>query len=93
MTLKLSQVGKANFSENNEVYFTLDWESTSKNRKGYTHGYQMIKDTGRHLLLHINCLEHLNFLMGVEKAGGYPELKETYQQLSDEDKKYFRDAL
>jgi len=93
LTLKLSQVGKANFSENNEVYFTLDWESTSKNRKGYTHGYQMIKDTGRHLLLHINCLEHLNFLMGVEKAGGYPELKETYQQLSDEDKKVFLEML
>ncbi|MED2151502.1 DNA phosphorothioation-dependent restriction protein DptG, partial [Bacillus thuringiensis] len=89
----LSQVGKATFSENNEVYFTLDWESTSKNRKGYTHGYQMIKDTGRHLLLHINCLEHLNFLMGVEKAGGYPELKETYQQLSDEDKKVFLEML
>ncbi|ASZ16051.1 MULTISPECIES: DNA phosphorothioation-dependent restriction protein DptG [Bacillus cereus group] len=93
LTLKLSQVGKANFSENNEVYFTLDWESTSKNRKGYTHGYQMIKDTGRHLLLHINCLEHLNFLMGVEKAGGYPELKETYEQLSDEDKKVFLEML
>ncbi|HDR6389457.1 DNA phosphorothioation-dependent restriction protein DptG [Bacillus cereus] len=93
LTLKLSQVGKANFNENNEVYFTLDWESTSKNRKGYTHGYQMIKDTGRHLLLHINCLEHLNFLMGVEKAVGYPELKVTYQQLSNEDKEMFLGML
>lgn len=87
-------MGKRTLVRTTKFYFTLDWESTSKNRKGYTHGYQMIKDTGRHLLLHINCLEHLNFLMGVEKAGGYPELKETYEQLSDEDKKsIFRDAL
>ncbi|PEJ38204.1 DNA phosphorothioation-dependent restriction protein DptG [Bacillus wiedmannii] len=93
LALKLSQGAKASFSENNEIYFTLDWESTSKNRKGYTQGYQMVKDSGAHLLLHVNCLEHLNFLMGVEKAVGYPELKVTYQQLSNEDKEVFLGML
>ncbi|OLR22393.1 DNA phosphorothioation-dependent restriction protein DptG [Bacillus cereus] len=93
LTLKLSQGGKANFDGNNEVYFNLDWESTSKNRKGYTHGYQMIKDAGRNLLIHINCLEHLNFLMGVESVSCYPQLKETYQRLSDEEKEVFLTML
>lgn len=93
VTLKLSQGVKANFSGNNEVYFTLDWESASKNRKGYTHGYQMIKDAGKNLLIHINCLEHLKFLMGENGGSSYPQLKESYQQLSDEEKEEFLKML
>ncbi|WP_035432003.1 DNA phosphorothioation-dependent restriction protein DptG [Bacillus sp. UNC322MFChir4.1] len=93
LNLKLSQGSRANFEKNSEVYFTLDWESTSKNRKGYTQGYQMIKDAARHLLIHINCLEHLNFLMGVDRACCYPELKAIYEKLEDKDKNLFLEML
>lgn len=93
MTLKFSQGSKAVFNRNNEIYFSLDWESTSKNRKSYTHGYQMIKGAARYLLIHINCLEHLNFLMGQERAACYPELKKTYEQLPDMEKKLFLEML
>lgn len=93
LNLKLSQGSRADFERNNEVYFTLDWESTSKNRKGYTQGYQMIKDAARHLLIHINCLEHLNFLMGVERACCYPQLKEVYEKLETQDRTLFLEML
>ncbi|MGG2066933.1 DNA phosphorothioation-dependent restriction protein DptG [Bacillus sp. S14(2024)] len=93
LNLKLSQGSRANFEKNNEVYFTLDWESTSKNRKGYTQGYQMIKDAARHLLIHINCLEHLNSLMGVDRACCYPQLKEVYEQLENQERTLFLEML
>ncbi|WP_078410113.1 DNA phosphorothioation-dependent restriction protein DptG [Priestia abyssalis] len=93
LTLKLAQGSKAAFDRNNEVYFTLDWEGTSKNRKGYAQGYQMIKDATRYLLIHINCLEHLNFLIGVEKAQGYPGLKEVYDESENGDKQIFLEML
>lgn len=93
LNLKISQGSRANFEKNNEVYFTLDWESTSKNRKGYTQGYQIIKGAARHLLIHINCLEHLNFLMGVDSACCYPQLKEVYEKLKQEDRTLFLEML
>lgn len=89
LTLKLSQGSKASYDHNSEMYFTLDWEATNKNRKGYAHGYQMIKESSKFLLIHVNCLEHLNFLMGVDNAKSYPQLKETFEQLTDSDKRTF----
>lgn len=82
VTLKFSQKAKGRFDSNNEVYFTLDWEATSKNRKGYGFGYQMIKEASRNLLIDINSLEHLNFLMGTDDSQSYPELQTTYEQMT-----------
>jgi DNA phosphorothioation-dependent restriction protein DptG len=92
LTLKLAQRHKAHFNNVNEVVYTLDWEGTSKSRVGYERGYQQIKENARELLLHINCLEHLNTIFGT-KALSYPELKEIYNKLSDENKNEFLSAL
>jgi DNA phosphorothioation-dependent restriction protein DptG len=88
LTLKLSQKSKARFELNNEIYYTLDWETSSKNRKSYTYGYQMIKGAARNLLIDINCLEHLNFLIGRDSLS-YLEIKETFDALSEEKQNTF----
>ncbi|MFF2496864.1 DNA phosphorothioation-dependent restriction protein DptG [Peribacillus sp. NPDC058075] len=86
LTLKVSQKGKGKLDSNNEVFYTLDWEATSKNRKSYGYGYQMIKEAARTLLIDINSLEHLNFLMGTDDSQSYSELQLTYEQLPSEEK-------
>ncbi|WMX54806.1 DNA phosphorothioation-dependent restriction protein DptG [Peribacillus sp. R9-11] len=86
LTLKFSQKGKGKLESNNEVFYTLDWEATSKNRKSYGYGYQMIKEAARTLLIDINSLEHLNFLMGTDDSQSYSELQLTYEQLPSEEK-------
>ncbi|MDM5211012.1 DNA phosphorothioation-dependent restriction protein DptG [Peribacillus sp. NJ4] len=86
LTLKISQKGKGKLDSNNEVFYTLDWEATSKNRKSYGYGYQMIKEAARTLLIDINSLEHLNFLMGTDDSQSYSELQQTYEQLPSEEK-------
>ncbi|MEK4013433.1 DNA phosphorothioation-dependent restriction protein DptG [Peribacillus sp. FSL M8-0224] len=86
LTLKMSQKGKGKLDSNNEVFYTLDWEATSKNRKSYGYGYQMIKEAARTLLIDINNLEHLNFLMGTDDSQSYSELQLTYEQLPSEEK-------
>lgn len=93
LTLKFSQKGKAQFTSNNEVFYTLDWEATSKNRKSYNYGYHMIKESSRSLLIDINCLEHLNFLMDTDDSQTYPELKLTYENLESNQKTLFLEML
>ncbi|MBP2079462.1 DNA phosphorothioation-dependent restriction protein DptG [Oceanobacillus polygoni] len=84
ITLKFSQKTKGDLYYNNEVFYTLDWEPTSKSRKGYAFGYQTIKDASKNLLIDINVLEHLNILFGVNNSQSYPELKATYENSSEE---------
>ncbi|MBY0078483.1 DNA phosphorothioation-dependent restriction protein DptG [Priestia aryabhattai] len=93
LTLKLAQQSKATYYNSNEVYYTLDWEATSKNRKGYGYGYHMIKDTARNLLIHINTLEHLNTLMGTKNSQSYSELLDTYEAMPQEQKELFLKLL
>lgn len=81
LTLKIAQKTKADFLKNNEIFYTLDWEATSKNRKGYLQGYQTIKESSRNLLIDVNVLEHLNILFGTNTKT-YSELKNVYEELS-----------
>lgn len=93
LTLKISQKGKGKLDLNNEVFYTLDWEATSKNRKSYGYGYQMIKEAARTLLIDINSLEHLNFLMGTDDSQSYSELQLTYEQLPSDEKEVLLNLL
>ncbi|MCY9138068.1 DNA phosphorothioation-dependent restriction protein DptG [Peribacillus frigoritolerans] len=93
LTLKISQKSKGKFDSNNEVFYTLDWEATSKNRKSYGYGYQMIKEAARTILIDINSLEHLNFLMGTDDSQSYSELRLTYEQLPSNDKELLLEML
>ncbi|WP_156291354.1 DNA phosphorothioation-dependent restriction protein DptG [Oceanobacillus salinisoli] len=87
VTLKLNQFQKGTWDTINEVVYTLDWEASSKSRIGYERGYQRIKESGRHLLVHVNCLEHLNFLFGTTHASGYSDLKQQYEKLTVEEQR------
>lgn len=84
VTLKLNQKHNGNWNTLTEVVYTLDWESTSKTRPSYNRGYRNIKEAGKHLLVHVNCLEHLNFIFGTKEATPYPKLKEMFEDFSTE---------
>lgn len=92
LTLKLNQGLKADFESINEVIYTLDWEGTSRSRAGYEKGYQHIKDAASRLLVHVNCLEHLNFLFDTT-AASYGELKQTYDSMDSDNQVHFIDLL
>ena len=82
VTLKLNQMHKGRWDSLNEVVYTLDWESSSKNRIGYDRGYRSIKEASRNVLVHVNCLEHLNFLFGTTHAMTYPSLKNQFESMT-----------
>ena len=84
VTLKLNQTHNAKWDELTEVVYTLDWESTSKTRPSYNRGYRSIKEAARNLLVHVNCLEHLNFIFDTTEAKPYPHLKEIVDELPEE---------
>ncbi|GAA0492761.1 hypothetical protein GCM10008986_18940 [Salinibacillus aidingensis] len=93
LTLKLNQTKKADFHSVNEVVYTLDWEGASKSRIGYERGYQRIKDAAKNILVHNNCLEHLNFLLDTTTAKSYEGIREIFQDLSEEEKQDFLNVL
>lgn len=85
LTLKLSQRQNANYSQVNELYYTLDWEGTNKSRTSQVKGYNLIKDSSRNLLVHSNTLEQINILQGT-KGLAYPELINNFNEFSSEDR-------
>lgn len=93
LTLKVAQRSKADYEDINSVYYTLDWEPTSKSRRGYLNGYPMIKDAYNNLLIDINVLEHLNILFGMNDSQQYTELQSTFNSLSVEKQSEFKSVL
>lgn len=90
MCVKLNKKCKADFSKPEELYYLLDWEKCSKNRRSVVRGYKYVKSEGRNLLININIVEHLNYLFNVE---GYTlvEIVQLLNNLSDEEKtKYLK---
>lgn len=74
LILKLAKKFKSDLSIVEEVYYLLDWESLSKNRKTVNLGYKYIHDYSRDVLVNINLLEHFNTLCG-QKGMILTELK------------------
>lgn len=90
MCVKLNKKDKADFSKPDELYYLLDWEKCSKNRRSVIKGYKYVKSEGKNLLVNINIVEHLNYLFNVE---GYTvsEIVELMNDLNDEEKtKYLK---
>lgn len=73
------------YNKNEEVYYLLDWEKASKNRRSETKGYQYIKAESINLLVNMNLIEHLNFLFGVRNLN-FIEIKELYNNSTEEEK-------
>ncbi|MGG0176416.1 DNA phosphorothioation-dependent restriction protein DptG [Gottfriedia acidiceleris] len=85
LSLKLSQRQNANYSEVNELFYTLDWEGTNKSRSSQIKGYNLIKESAKNLLVHSNTLEQINIIQGT-KGLSYPELINNFESLSISDK-------
>lgn len=76
LILKINQGFKARLDEITPIYWFLDFEPSSKDRKGYKEGYSMISHEKNSLLPHINTLAHLNILAGSTDSLLYNELEE-----------------
>lgn len=77
--LDISNYKKIN--SNRPLYFLLDWESASKNREAckeintsFASFYKETKD----IYIHMNILEHLNILFGVERKN-FKELSNLFE--------------
>lgn len=96
LSLKLNQFTSADYTTITPVYYALDWEKYSKRRKGYMYGWQMIKNAGENILVHVNTLEQLNYLDGIDGPVHYVDLASkikdihTFKGSIDEWIKYYR---
>lgn len=75
LSMKLSQFEKADLNSPDPLYYTLNWESTSKNRTAYRFGFEKIKKSICTLYSHAITLEMLNY-HNLNKQLGYVEIFE-----------------
>lgn len=79
LAIKLGQFEKAKLDEPETVYYTLSFESTSKNRTAYKFGWALLKGYVDDLFSHAITLEFLNH-SNVERQLGYKELFDIMQE-------------
>lgn len=77
LIMKLNQFEKADLTKPDILYYTLDWESTSKTRTAYQFGWEKIKNSTNLLFSHAVVLEMLNHTE-IEEQLGYNELAELF---------------
>lgn len=92
MCVKLNKKDKADFSKPEELYYLLDWEKCSKNRKSVIKGYKYIKSQCRNLLINVNLIEHLNFLFNV-RGYNFTEIVLLYNNLSELEKLNYLETI
>lgn len=80
LAIKLSKFEKADLSKADKIYYTLSWESTSKNRTSYKFGWDLLKNSVNSLFSHAITLELLNY-NGVDKQLNYIDLAEIYKSM------------
>ena len=73
LCFKLNEFENAEIDKIEPLYFTLSWETTSKNRTAYKFGYEKLKDSMKSLFSHAITLELLNH-NNLNKQLGYREL-------------------
>ena len=65
--LKLNQpYQKVDLNSPTPVYYILDWEKVSKNRKTVNLGYNLIRDASLYGLVNMSLIEYLNSLSGTQ---------------------------
>lgn len=82
LAMKLSQFEKADLTKTENIYYTLSWESTSKNRTAYTWGWELLKGNVNSLFSHAITLELLNH-HGLDEQLGYVELFNLFQYIDE----------
>jgi len=84
LAVKLSQFEKADLNSPVPVYYTLSWESTSKNRTAYRLGLENIKKPISTLFSHVITLEMLNY-HNLNEQLGYVELDKIFRKNNSEE--------
>lgn len=83
LCIKLSKFEKADLTTPETIYYTLSWESTSKNRTAYKYGYENFKSSMNSLFSHAIALEFLNH-NDLNEQLGYVELYELFKNNDEE---------
>lgn len=78
LAMKLSKFEKADLTKPETIYYTLSWESTSRNRTAYKFGWGLLKNNVNSLFSHAITLEFLNYHELNEQLG-YVELFNLFE--------------
>lgn len=84
LAMKLGQFEKADLDKPNKLYFSLGWESISKNRTSYAYGWEKLKGYIDSLFPHAITLEFLNH-NNLNEQLGYTELFKVFNNSGDEE--------
>lgn len=84
LTTKLSKFEKADLTKPDKLYFTLGWESLSKNRTSYVYGWEKLKGEVEFLFAHAIALEFLNH-HNLDKQLTYVELFDAFNEGNEEE--------
>lgn len=79
LVMKLNVFEKADLSKPDPLYYTLDWERTSKTRTAYQFGWEKIKNDLNALFSHAVTLEMLNH-HGTEEQLNYIDLAKIFNE-------------
>lgn len=77
LAMKLSEFEKADLAKPDTIYYTLNWESTSKHRTAYKFGWELLKSNVDLLFSHAITLEFLNH-HGLDEQLGYVEFYDLF---------------
>lgn len=82
LIMKLDQFEKADLDKPDTLYYTLDWERTSKTRTAYQFGWEKIKNRLDCLFSHAVTLEMLNYNDDTKQLN-YIDLAELFRKLDN----------
>lgn len=84
LAMKLNQFETADLEKTDKLYFSLGWESISKNRTCYTYGLEKLVGHIDSLFSHAITLEFLNH-HNLDEQLGYLDLFETFKKSNSEE--------
>lgn len=82
LAMKLNSFENADLSKPDALYYTLDWERTSKTRTAYQFGLEKINNSIKTLFSHAVVLELLNHNQ-IEESLGYKDLAEIFNNMDE----------
>lgn len=83
LVMKLGQFEKADLTKPEVIYYTLSWESTSKNRRAYKFGWELIKSKVNYLFTHAVTLELLNY-HSMDEQFNYIEIYNLFDEIGQD---------
>lgn len=83
LIMKLDNFESADVSKADKLYYTLDWERTSKTRTAYKFGWEKIKNNSGSLFSHAVVLELLNH-NEIDEQLGYTQLASIFKEENEE---------